>query len=70
MENAEELKLVKKAIKGNKKSFERLVKQHYERIYRTAYIYVNNQDDALDVVQDATYQAYICLLYTSPSPRD
>ena len=61
MDYKEEQKLVKKAIKGNKKSFERLVKQHYERIYRTAYIYVNNQEDALDVVQDATYQAFISI---------
>lgn len=51
-------KLVKKAIKGNKKAFEQLIKQHYERIYRTAYLYVHNEQDALDVVQEATYQAY------------
>src|SRR3954452_13032254 len=51
-------KLVIKAIKGNKKAFEQLVQQHYERIYRTAYLYVHNEEDALDVVQEATYQAY------------
>jgi RNA polymerase sigma-70 factor (TIGR02954 family) len=51
-------KLVKKAIKGSKRAFEQLIKQHYERIYRTAYLYVHNEEDALDVVQDATYQAY------------
>ncbi|MGE6376400.1 sigma factor [Peribacillus muralis] len=51
-------KLVKKAIKGNKKAFEHLIKQHYEQIYRTAYLYVHNEEDALDVVQEATYQAY------------
>ena len=68
MEDVEELKLVKKAIKGNKKSFEQLVKQHYERIYRTAYIYVNNQEDALDVVQESTYQAYISI-HTLKNPE-
>ena len=51
-------RLVKKAIKGNKKAFEKLVQQQYERIYRTAYLYVHNEEDALDVVQEATYQAY------------
>ncbi|WP_251552785.1 sigma-70 family RNA polymerase sigma factor [Neobacillus muris] len=50
--------LVKKAIKGNKSAFEMLVQQHYERIYRTAYLYVHNEVDALDVVQEATYQAF------------
>ncbi|WP_102691561.1 sigma-70 family RNA polymerase sigma factor [Rummeliibacillus pycnus] len=51
-------KLVKKAIKGNKKAFEQLIKQHYEQIYRTAYLYVHDEEDALDVVQETTYQAY------------
>lgn len=54
----ESQRLVKKAIKGNKRAFEKLVKQHYERIYRTAYLYVHNEDDALDVVQEATYRAF------------
>lgn len=51
-------RLVKKAIKGNKNAFEKLVQQHYERIYRTAYLYVHNEEDALDAVQEAAYQAY------------
>jgi RNA polymerase sigma-70 factor (TIGR02954 family) len=51
-------KMVKKAIRGNKKAFEQLIKQYYERIYRTAYLYVHNEEDALDVVQEATYQAF------------
>src|SRR4051812_8366946 len=50
-------KMVKKAIRGNKKAFEQIIKQYYERIYRTAYLYVHNEEDALDVVQEATYQA-------------
>ncbi|MDM5197245.1 sigma-70 family RNA polymerase sigma factor [Fictibacillus enclensis] len=51
-------KLVKRAIKGNKRAFEKLLQQQYERIYRTAYLYVHNEEDALDVVQEATYQAF------------
>nr|WP_307152085.1 sigma-70 family RNA polymerase sigma factor [Robertmurraya andreesenii] len=54
----ESQRLVKKAIKGNKSAFEKLIQQHYERIYRTAYLYVHNEEDALDVVQEATYQAF------------
>lgn len=57
MEN-ESQRLVKKAIKGSKSAFEKLVQQHYERIYRTAFLYVHNEEDALDVVQEATYQAF------------
>ncbi|WP_234969289.1 sigma-70 family RNA polymerase sigma factor [Bacillus massilinigeriensis] len=51
-------RLIKKAIKGNKSAFEKLVRQHYEQIYRTAYLYVHNEEDALDVVQEASYQAF------------
>lgn len=54
-------RLVKKAIKGNKSAFEKLIQQNYERIYRTAYIYVHNEEDALDVVQEATYQALVSI---------
>ncbi len=35
-----------------------MIQQYYERIYRTAYLYVHNEEDALDVVQEATYQAF------------
>ncbi len=59
--NSEDHSLVKKAIKGNKKAFGQLMKQHYERIYRTAFLYVHNEEDALDVVQEATYQAYLSI---------
>ncbi|WP_051348725.1 sigma-70 family RNA polymerase sigma factor [Peribacillus kribbensis] len=51
-------RLVRKAIKGNKSAFEKLLQMHYERIYRTAYLYVHNEEDALDVVQEAAYQAF------------
>lgn len=54
-------RIVKKAIKGNKKAFEKLIKMHYEQIYRTAYLNVHNEEDALDIVQEATYQAYVSI---------
>ncbi|MGE7217568.1 hypothetical protein ACQKJC_13785 [Priestia koreensis] len=47
-------KLIKKAIKGNKRAFEEIMTHHYKQIYRTAFLYVHNQEDALDVVQEAT----------------
>ncbi|WP_430489157.1 sigma-70 family RNA polymerase sigma factor [Rossellomorea marisflavi] len=56
--DAKDQRLVKKAIKGNKAAFERLLQQHYERIYRTAFLYVNNEEDALDAVQEASFKAF------------
>ena len=39
--------------------FETLFKQYKTDIYRIAYTYVNNEADALDVVQETAYQAFI-----------
>ncbi|NLY77989.1 MAG: sigma-70 family RNA polymerase sigma factor [Tissierellia bacterium] len=39
--------------------FETLFKQYKADIYRIAYTYVNNEADALDVVQETAYQAFI-----------
>ena len=51
-----EIKLVKKAIKGNKKAFEELLILHSDQLYRTAYLYVRNREDALDVIQETAYK--------------
>ncbi|MDZ5710693.1 sigma-70 family RNA polymerase sigma factor [Jeotgalibacillus haloalkalitolerans] len=51
--------LVKKAIKGNQKAFEKLVKQESEKLYKTAFLYVRNKEDALDVVQDTVCKALV-----------
>ena len=54
----ENINVVKKAIKGNEKAFELLLKQESSKLYRTAYLYVGNKEDALDVVQETVYKAY------------
>lgn len=54
-----EIKLVKKAIKGNKKAFEELLILHSDQLYRTAYLYVGNREDALDIVQETAYKALL-----------
>lgn len=45
--------------KMDTKEFEKLFNQYKADIYRIAYTYVNNKDDALDIVQETAYQAYI-----------
>lgn len=49
---------MKKAQKGNDKAFLKLFQQYEEDIYRMAYVYVKNPDDALDVVQEVAYQSF------------
>lgn len=38
--------------------FEELMREHEGIMYRTAYLYVKNRQDALDVVQEAACRAY------------
>lgn len=56
-----ELKLIKKAIKGNKECLEELLVLYGDQLYRTAYLYVRNREDALDVVQEASYKAFLSI---------
>lgn len=56
-----ELKLIKKAIKGNKECLEELLVLHGDQLYRTAYLYVQNREDALDVVQEVSYKAFLSI---------
>ena len=51
-------RLVKKAQKGNEKAFLMLFQQYEADIYRMAYVYVKNKDDALDLVQEGAYQSF------------
>ncbi|MED4205669.1 sigma-70 family RNA polymerase sigma factor [Neobacillus mesonae] len=57
----DEIKLIKKAIKGNEKAFEKLLEIHSDRLYRTAYLYVGNREDALDVLQETANKAFIAV---------
>ncbi|MFC0414061.1 sigma-70 family RNA polymerase sigma factor [Cytobacillus solani] len=56
-----ELKLIKKAINGNKKCLQELLILHSDQLYRTAYLYVRNREDALDVVQETSYKAFLSI---------
>ena len=54
----DEIKLIRKAIQGDSDAFEQLLIEHSDRLYRTAYLYVRNREDALDVVQETAYKAF------------
>lgn len=55
------LKLIKKAKSGNKSAFESLLSLHSEQLYRTAFLYTGNREDALDVVQETSYKAFLAI---------
>ncbi|UOQ43742.1 sigma-70 family RNA polymerase sigma factor [Halobacillus salinarum] len=54
-------KIVKKAIKGNADAFESLIKEQREKLYKTAWLYVRNKEDALDIVQESVTKAFVSL---------
>ncbi|ATP40655.1 RNA polymerase [Solibacillus sp. R5-41] len=56
-----ERKLVKKAMKGNDEAFEELLVMHSTQLYRTAFLYVGNREDALDIVQETAYKGLIAI---------
>lgn len=51
-------KLIEKAIKGDDGAFLLLMKQHKEQLYRTAFLYLKNEADAVEAVQEVTFRAY------------
>ncbi|MDG0794101.1 sigma-70 family RNA polymerase sigma factor [Cohnella ginsengisoli] len=52
------LELLKRAQKGDREAYAELFGQYEGDLYRAAYIYVGNPDDALDVVQETAYRSY------------
>lgn len=53
--------LEEKAIAGDEDSFTVLIDGMQERLYRMAYSYVRNQEDALEIVQETVFKAYISI---------
>ncbi|MFD2672964.1 sigma-70 family RNA polymerase sigma factor [Marinicrinis sediminis] len=50
--------LIKSAQQGNRNDYLKLFKQYENDIYRIAFMYVKNQEDALDVVQETAYRSF------------
>lgn len=50
--------LVKKAMRGNPKAFGELIRTEQEYLYRMAFLYTHQEDDALDAVQESILRAY------------
>ncbi|MCI6276322.1 MAG: sigma-70 family RNA polymerase sigma factor [Clostridium sp.] len=52
---------VKRAVKGDKEAFSNLMKNNKEYLYRVAFMHMKNQDDALEVVHETVYKAFISI---------
>lgn len=49
------------AKNGDKEMFTSLIKERKEDLYRIAYMYVKNQQDALDIVSETIYKSYFSI---------
>ena len=50
MDPSEKRKLVKKAIRKNPDAYGALISEYQEYLYKMAYLYMKNEQDALDIV--------------------
>lgn len=56
--NDMEIKLAKKAVRGDADAYGELIRQNQEYLYKMAYLYTENQQDALDVAGTAILKGY------------
>lgn len=52
---------VRKAIRGDKQAFLDLIEPQKEKLYKIAYTYAKNEQDALDIIQETICKAYVSL---------
>lgn len=50
--------LIRKAQRGNDKAFMKLFQTYEEELYRIAFAYVKDKEDALDVIQETAYRSF------------
>ncbi|MGM9943927.1 MAG: sigma-70 family RNA polymerase sigma factor [Lysinibacillus sp.] len=56
--NADEQLFVEKAKNGDEEAFYQLIEMHQEKLYRMAYVYVQNENDAVDIYQQTIIRAF------------
>lgn len=61
VQHVEQTELAAKAIAGDEDSFTELMGEMQGRLYRMAFSYVRNKDDALEIVQETVYKAFISI---------
>ncbi|SLL31568.1 Possible alternative RNA polymerase sigma factor SigM [Mycobacteroides abscessus subsp. abscessus] len=52
------LNLISKAKKGDINAFQTLIHNEKEKLYKMAYVYMQNEEDALEVFQETIYKAF------------
>ncbi|KRF59437.1 hypothetical protein ASG97_20925 [Bacillus sp. Soil745] len=56
-----EFNLIEQAKKGDRKAFEQIFTAQNKQLYHTAYSYVHNREDTLDIIQETACIAYLSI---------
>ncbi len=56
-----DIKKVQRAKKGNHKAFQELIDIEKVKLYKMAYMYMKNEEDALEVFQETVYKSFISI---------
>lgn len=54
-------KLIKLAIEGDKEAYTSLIIEYKEYLYKMAFLYVKNEDTALEVLHETVYRGFLCV---------
>ncbi|MGL5314127.1 MAG: helix-turn-helix domain-containing protein, partial [Peptostreptococcaceae bacterium] len=52
-----EVDIVERAKKGDKNAIETLINKHKEYLYKTAFLYMKDENEAIEVCQETVYKA-------------
>lgn len=58
---AADIKKIEAARKGDRNAFSELMQERKDNIYRLAYTYVKNENDAMDILQNTVYKVFISI---------
>lgn len=58
----------RQAVAGDRQAIETLIRANYSQLYKTAFLYVKNESDALDIIQDS-FIKIIKQIHTLENPR-
>lgn len=56
-----DIKKIQKAKKGNHKAFQELIEKEKVKLYKMAFVYMKNEEEALEVFQETVYKAFISI---------
>ena len=57
-DNTEQIRLVKQAVRGNPEAYGKLISEYQEYLYKMAFLYMKNKEDALDLVGATVLKGY------------